>query len=144
MGIELTPDESSVSINHGYREHYIVPFETVGRVRTVRAVSIMEYLDAETKSPVSYFLHVFQTPAQAQAFAKRIKRGCDQSLQIGDECSQVVIITPDMSGVEKHNDVQFQGDEPSKIQEVFFQSMPIESMDDLCGFLNCDYALLTK
>jgi hypothetical protein len=131
---KIVTKKSSIVINVPDISPMEIPCELFGQIRMVKTVAIGECLNPMTVSRESYWLFVFRTPSQSQAWAKRLKRGCHQTLTVGEQCEQIVIITPSLDSDEP-NDVKYLGEWPKEILFLKFL-MPTESIDDICGKLN--------
>jgi hypothetical protein len=90
--IALLPinDESNAVRN---KRPNCIDYRNIGQVKTAGNIVVIERSANSTKLSKFYDLMEFQTPAEAQSFAKRIKRGKHQTLLVGIQCVRVVKIS---------------------------------------------------
>jgi hypothetical protein len=98
MGYENEPAIAVLPVYDEYNDpwsnhHCCIDYKEIGRVSTVGATVIIEWLYTEDTRSKSHYLFEFETPVEAQAFAKRIKRGKHQTLIAGEDCIRVVMIS---------------------------------------------------
>lgn len=111
----------------------------VGKVRVVRSIAILEHLDETTNKLAFYGLSRFNTPSQANEFAKRAETKSPLSLPILLALKWMVVVTPDPEDTSKFNDVQFHGEPLSFEEGLYFNFMPVENIEQVRWSINAIY-----
>jgi hypothetical protein len=75
------------------RNPHCIEYEMVGRVTTIGSQVVAEWLYTRNRRSKSHYIFEFESPARAQAFAKRIKERKHLVLVAGEDCIRVVMVS---------------------------------------------------
>ena len=106
-----------------------IDYKNIGRVKSAGTTVVIERVEDKKRLSKSHYLMEFETRGEAQAFAKRVRRGKHQTLLVGHRCKRVIMVSsqPDT----KLNTVSHLGKAMTKIDVSCYESLPTGSYDDL-------------
>ena len=126
----------------------ILESKSIGRISTVGETLAAEiFID---DGSLTYWLFDFGTPAQAQAFAKRMKRKKHQTLILGDQCIRICVLmkavrdtnAPCLEPANRDDDsnlVLSIGKPLTKGRLLYLETLPLEDHDQLVDQLEADH-----
>jgi hypothetical protein len=112
--------------------------DEIGGVRTIHRLMILERIRPATRQIECFYLIAFASDELAQAWAKRVRRGCDQVLNMGEQCKSLIVVSPLVG--QGGNEVIYIGKKP-KWNDLFLHGLPIQTMEQAFDKLKFCYGL---